>query len=183
MTHALSKIVDQSQNRGQRFEDLIKRINGDIRVRDQKTEAKNTGIEKHIDARIEEKFTDLGVRISVVEKNRSEANERNCREEGTKENPRTVPIECKAVAHGFKEDSEVKDMKAVIEKTIKVAGMEEVEYTIDCPAIPITHAFVEFQNMNFRDRYGRSASLQKFELNGKTIKISPALDAEERFHR
>ena len=50
MTDALSKIVDESQKRDQRFEDLIKRINEDIQVRDQKTEAKINGIEKQIDA-------------------------------------------------------------------------------------------------------------------------------------
>ena len=171
MIDALSKIVDESKKKDSK---LIKRINEDIRVRDQKTEAKIAGIEKHIDAKIEEKFTDLEVKISAVE-NRSEANERTYREEGTKENPRTVPIECKAVAYGFREDSQEKDVKAVVEKTIKATGMKGVEYTIDCPAIPITHAFVEFQNMKIRDRYVRSASMQKVELSGRTIKISPAL--------
>ena len=58
-----------------------------------------------------------------------------------------------------------------------------MEYTIDCPAFSDYTCFVEFQNMKIRDRYVRSASMQKNELNGRTIKISPALNAEERFHR
>ena len=58
----------KAEKRDPRFEELIKRINEDIRVRDQKTEAKIAGIEKHIDAKIEEKFTDLEVKISAVEK-------------------------------------------------------------------------------------------------------------------
>ena len=82
--------------------------------------------------------------MSAVEKNRSEANEKTCREEITKENPQTVPIEYKAVVHGFKEDSKEEEVKAVVEKSIKAMGMKDVEYTIDCPAIPITHVFVEF---------------------------------------
>ena len=57
------------------------------------------------------------------------------------------------------------------------------EYTIDCPAIPITHASVEFQNMKIRDRYVRSANMRKIELDGRRIKISPVLEAEERFDR
>ena len=179
---AFSKIVDESERRDQKFEELFKGINEDIRARDKRTEARIAEIEKHIDAKIEEKFTDLEARISTVEKNKSGANEKTCCEEGTKEYPQTVPIECKAVAHGFKDDSQEKDVKAVVEKSIKATGMKDVEYTIDCPAIPITHAFVEFQNMKIRDRYVRSASMQKFELNGRTIRISPVLSAEERFH-
>ena len=180
---ALSKMTDESQTRYQKFEEFIKRINEDMRARDLKTETRIEGLEKRTDNKIEEKFTDLEMRISAVEKNTSEANGRTCREEGMKENPRTVPIECKAVAHEFKVDSEEKDVKAVLQETIKATGMKEVTYTIDCPAIPITHAFVDFQNMKIRDRYVRSASMQKVELNGRMIKISQALDAEQRFHR
>ena len=50
MADAISKIVDESQ-RDQNFEELIRRINEDIRVRDQKTEAKIAAIEKHFDAK------------------------------------------------------------------------------------------------------------------------------------
>ena len=115
-------------------------------------------------------------------KNKSRANEKNCHEEVTKENPRTVPIECKAVAHSFKDDSKEEDVKEVVGKTIKTTGMKDVESSIDCPAIPITHVFVEFQNMKIRDRYVRSANMQKVELNRRTIRISPVLSAEEKFH-
>ena len=52
----------------------------------------------------------------------------------------------RAVATGIKEDSEERDVEEVIEGTIRATGMKEVEYTIDCPAIPITHAFVEFRD-------------------------------------
>ena len=61
-----------------------------------------------------------------------------------RKNPQTVPIEGKAVAHGLKDDSEEKDVKIVVEKSIIATGMKDVECTIDCPAISITHAFVEF---------------------------------------
>ena len=80
--------------------------------------------------------------MSAVEKNKSGENEKTCREENPKENPRTVPIEYKAVVHGFKDDSKEEDVKAVVEESIKATGMKDVEYTIDCPAIPITHVFV-----------------------------------------
>ena len=58
-----------------------------------------------------------------------------------------------------------------------------MEYTIDCLAKPITHVFVEFQSTKIRERYVRSAGMQKVELNGRTVRISPVLDAEKSFHR
>ena len=75
-------------------------------------------------------------------------------------NQKAVPNENKAVATGFKEDSEETDVRAVIEETILVTGMTEVGYTIGYPAIPITHAFVEFWNNKIRDRCVRSANIQ-----------------------
>ena len=74
-------------------------------------------------------------------------------------------------------------MKAVVENSIKATEMKDLEYTKDCLAKPTTHVFVEFQNMKIRDRYVRSAGMQKAELNGRTVRRSPVLDAEERFHR
>ena len=55
-------------------------------------------------------------------------------------------------------------MKSIIAESIKATGTKE-EHTIDCPAIPITHVFVEFQNMKIRDRFVRSANMRKYELD------------------
>ena len=93
-----------------------------------------------------------------------------CDGQGKKEKSRTVLIENKAMATRFKEDSEEKEAEAVTEETIRVTGMKEVEYTIDCPAIPITHAVVEFQNTKIRDRNVRSANKQQTQLNGQAKK-------------
>ena len=101
MSQAFTKIVNESQRRKKKIE----RINKDIRTRDKKTEARIEGIEKHIDAKIDEKFSDLETRMSAVEKNMSGTIEKTCCDENSKENQRTVPIECKEVVHGFKEDS------------------------------------------------------------------------------
>ena len=105
MSEAFTKIVDESQSRVKKFEELFLRINDDIRARDKRTEARFDGVQKHIDAKIDEKFSDLEARMSAMEKNKPGTIERSCRDENSKENPRTVPIECKAAVHGFKEDS------------------------------------------------------------------------------
>ena len=54
---------------------------------------------------------------------------------------------------------------------------------IKCPAKPITHAFVQFIDNDERDKFVRSANIFKKELRGRKIRISPAMDAEERFHQ
>ena len=95
---------------------------------------------------------------------------------------RDVPHENKAVATGFKNDSVEGEVRTILERTIEVSGMKEVQYTITCPAKPITHAFLEFRYSDERDRYVRSANMQQIQLNRRKIKISPAMDADERFH-
>ena len=87
------------------------------------------------------------MRICAIEKDNTQP--RSSHEGSTKEKTRIVPIECKAVIHGFKVESKEKDVKTVIEESIKATGMKE-ENAIDCPAFPITHAFVEFQDEKIR---------------------------------
>ena len=148
--------------------------------RDSRIDKNIEGLEKHIDTKIEGKFADLESRLSIIEKGTT--NSKNSYGENTKDKTRNIPIECKAVLHGFNAESEEKEVKSVIEDSIKATGLKE-EYTIDCPAIPITHAVVEFQNMKIRDRYVRSANMRKIQLDGRRINISTVVEAEERFDR
>ena len=60
-------------------------------------------------------------------------------------------------------------------QVIKATGMRE-EHTVDFPAIPITHVFEKFQDTRTRDRFVRSANMRKYELDGRRIKISQALN-------
>ena len=57
------------------------------------------------------------------------------------------------------------------------------EHTFDYPAIPITHVFGEFEDTRTRDRFVRSANMRKYELDGRRIRISPALEPDERFDK
>ena len=54
---------------------------------------------------------------------------------------------------------------------------------IECPAKPITHAFINFKNNDERNTYIRSANTLRKELRGRKIKITRSMDAEERFHQ
>ena len=93
-----------------------------------------------------------------------------------------VPTDCEAVLHGFKTESREADVKAIVMQTIKATGMNE-EHVVDYPATPITHVFVEIGDTRTRDRFVRSATMRKYELDGRRIKISQALEPDERFDR
>ena len=86
------------------------------------------------------------------------------RGESSQNKSRYVPIECKVVLHGFKAESKEEDVKSIVAESIKATRLKE-EHTIGCPAILITHVFVEFQNMQIRDRFVRSANMRRYELD------------------
>ena len=62
-------------------------------------------------------------------------------------------------------------------------GMSTDQIQIKCPAKPITHAFLQFTDNDERDKFVRSTNMLKKELRERKTRISPAVDAEERFHQ
>ena len=61
--------------------------------------------------------------------------------------------------------------------------MSTDQIQIKCPAKPITHKFLQFTDNDERDKFVRSANILKKELRGRKIRVSPAMDAEERVHK
>ena len=53
---------------------------------------------------------------------------------------------------------------------------------IKCPAKQITPAFLRFEDSEERDKYIRSANVQKRELRDRKIRMSLAMDAGDRYH-
>ena len=86
----------------------------------------------------------------------------------------------RAVATGFRDDTTDNEVETLLISTIVEAGMSRERIQIKCPAKPITHAFLQFTDSEERDKYMRSANMQKLELRERTIRISPAVDADER---
>ena len=58
--------------------------------------------------------------------------------------------------HGFKPDAKGQEVKRIVAKILSDTGMKD-EHLVDYPAIPITHAFVEFNDTRIRDSSGRQA--------------------------
>ena len=78
--------------------------------------------------------------------------------------------------------SKEQDVRALVAEVINATGMKE-EHMVDDPAIPITHVFVEFEDTRTRDRFVRSVNMRSYELDGRVIKISQALELDERFDK
>ena len=65
---------------------------------------------------------------------------------------------------------------------INEIGMDFGSARIECPAKPITHAFIHFANDGERNKFIRSANMLKREWRGRKIRITRSMDAEERFY-
>ena len=65
---------------------------------------------------------------------------------------------------------------------INEIGMDFGSARIECPAKPITHAFIYFANDDERNKFIRSANMLKRELRRRKIRITRSMEAEERFH-
>ena len=92
-----------------------------------------------------------------------------------------TPTCLKAIIHGFKKEAKEKELRSLVAKVISDTRMNE-EHFVDYPAVPITPVFIEFQETRIRDRLVRSVNKRKYELD-RTVKISQALTAEERFEK
>ena len=62
-------------------------------------------------------------------------------------------------------------------------GMSIDQVQAKCVTKQITHVFLHFKDNDERDNFVRSANILKKVLRGRKIKISPAMDVDERFHQ
>ena len=84
---------------------------------------------------------------------------------------------------GFHSETSESEVIQLLKESITEIGMTIENARIECPAKPITHAFIYFRNDGERNKYIRSANMLKKELRGRKLKITRSMDAEERFHQ
>ena len=176
----MTKISEGNDARDRKLDDIIKNLSTGLNERDKRTDEKIERMERHIDAKMDENLADLDTRISTIERNTMGVGHRSLSDAQGRWGP--TPTNRKAVLHGFKPESKEQDVKAIVMESITATGMKE-EHTVDYLAIPITYVFVEFEDTRTRDRFVRSANMRKYELDGRRIRISPALELDERFDR
>ena len=83
---------------------------------------------------------------------------------------------------GFHSETTESEVTQLVREMINEIGMDFGSARNECPAKPITHAFIHFMNDGNRNKFIRSANMLKKELRGRKIKITRSMDAEERFH-
>ena len=127
-----------------------------------------------------EKFTEFDKRITSIEWSAGGARHFSLGSSQGGWGP--TPTSLKAVIHGFKKRSKRKRCEITCHKGDKRNKNKEKHF-VDYPAVPITHVFVEFRETRIRDRFVRSVNMRKYELDERTVKISRALTAEERFDK
>ena len=134
----------------------------------------------NMEKRLGDQILSLDKRISLVERGSESAG--HVRTGVSQGGWGSTPTELKAVIHGFKPEAKEQEVKRIVAKIKSETGMKE-KHLLDYPAIPLTHVFVEFENKRIRDRFVRSASMRKYELDERSIKISEALEPEQRFEK
>ena len=83
---------------------------------------------------------------------------------------------------GFHSETSESEITQLLKEMSNEVGMDFGSARIECPAKPITHAFIHFVNDGERNTFIRSANMLKKELRGRKVKITRSMDAEERFH-
>ena len=73
----------------------------------------------------------------------------------------------KAVTAGFHSETSESEVVQFLKETKKEIGMTIDNARVECPAKPITHAFIHIKNDDERNKYIRSANMLNKELRGR----------------
>ena len=74
---------------------------------------------------------------------------------------------------GFHSETTESEITQLLKEMINEIGMDfGGSARIECPAKPITHAFIHFVNDGERNKFIRSTNMLKKELRGRKIKIT-----------
>ena len=181
MQRQMTGVEKRLETQDKKLDALLSCFKEGMEMREKKMEAKLGNMEKSLSERMNEKFSEFDKRITSVEC-RGAGGEGHVGPGSSLGEWSPTPMCLKAVIHGFKKEAKEKELRSLITKVISDTGMKE-EHFVDYPAIPITHAFIEFKERRIRDKFVRSANMRKYVLEGGAIRISQALTAEERFDK
>ena len=173
---SLDRITEAQTTRDKQLDDLLASLTTTFIEKEKKTEENISNMEK----RLGNQISSLDQRLSLVERGSGSAG--HIQTGLTQGGWGPTPTDLKAVIHGFRQEAKEQEVKRIVAKIISETGMKE-KHWIDYPAIPLTHVFVEFEDKRIRDRFVRSASMRKYELEERTIKISEALEPEQTFEK
>ena len=125
--------------------------------------------------KIDERLMDMEKKILDLDKkyeNRSEDNKHG----------HMIANQSETVMTGLHKETTESEVAGMLKEMMKEIGMDFEKVKLVCPAKPITHAFIYFENDNERNKFIRSANMLQRELRGRKIRIARSMEAEERFY-
>ena len=125
--------------------------------------------------KIDERLMDMKKKILDLDKkyeNRSEDNKHG----------NVIANQSETVMTGLHKETTESEVAVMLKEMMKEIGMDFESVKLVCPAKPITHAFIYFENDNKRNKFIRSANMLQRELRGRKIRITRSMEAEERFY-
>ena len=81
----------------------------------------------------------------------------------------------KAVITGFHNETSESEVIQLLKESTTEIGMTIENARIECPAKPITHAFIHFKNDDERNKYVRSANMLRKEVRGRKLEVSRSI--------
>ena len=113
-----------------------------------------------------------------MEKKNLEMNEKY---ENRSDEPRRAHVDKnqgKAVITRFHSETSDPEVIQLLKESITEIGMTTENVRIECPAKPITHAFIHFKNDDDRNKYITSANMLRKELRRRNLKKSRSMEAD-----
>ena len=125
-------------------------------------------------------YKQISERITILEKKILDMDEKY---ENRSDEPRRARVDQnqgKAVITGFHSGTSEPEVIQLLKESITEKGMTIENARIECPAKPITHAFIHFENDDERNKYVRSANMLRKELRGRKLKITRSLKQKSK---
>ena len=121
--------------------------------------------------KIDERLMDMEKKILDLDKNMK-----------TEAKTNVIANQSETVMTGLHKEATESEVAVMLKEMMKEIEMEFKKVKLVCPAKPITHAFIYFENDNERNKFIRSANMLQRELRGRKIRITRSMEAEERFY-
>ena len=93
-----------------------------------------------------------------------------------------IANQSETVITGLHSETTESEVTVLLKEMMNEIGMDFWSVKLVCPAKPITHAIIYFENDNERNKFIRSANMLKRELRGRKIRITRSMEPEERFY-
>ena len=130
----------------------------------------------------ENKFNKIDERFKDMEKRMMDLDKKYKNRSDDERNGSVIANQGETVIAGLHKETTEFEVADTLKEMIEEIGMDYEKVKLVCPAKPITHAFVYFENDNERNKFIRSANMLKKELKGRKIRITRSMEAEERFY-